>query len=119
MQYLLNGGLPPVVQGIWLLELELWTETSGIDASDPLFLVFAQGDGEDQLDDAIAWVEDNLIGSSCPADLSGDGVLDFFDVSAFLLAFNTQEPVADFNNDGLFDFFDVSAFLTAYTNGCP
>lgn len=119
MQYLLNGGLPPVVQGVWLLELELWTETSGIDASDPLFLVFAQGDGEDQLDGAIAWIEDNLIGSPCPADLSGDGVLDFFDVSAFLLAFNAQDPVADFNNDGDFDFFDVSAFLTAFTNGCP
>lgn len=119
MQYLLNGALPPMVQGVWMLELELWTESSGIDASDPLYLVFAQGDGEDQLDDAIAWIEDNLIGSACLADLTGDGVLDFFDVSAFLVAFNAQDTVADFNNDGQFNFFDVSSFLSAYTEGCP
>ncbi|MHA7813667.1 MAG: GC-type dockerin domain-anchored protein [Phycisphaerales bacterium] len=56
---------------------------------------------------------------SCPADLTGDGVLDFFDVSMFLSAFNTQDPVADFTGDGIWDFFDVSAFLGAYNAGCP
>jgi len=119
IQYLLNGGIPPVVEGVWLLELELWDESGGVDPSDPLYILFTQGDGEDQLEDAIAWVEDNLIGSSCLADLSGDGSLDFFDVSAFLVAYNAQDSVADFNNDGQFNFFDVSAFLSAYTNGCP
>jgi len=57
--------------------------------------------------------------SSCPADLNGDGNLDFFDISAFLNAFAAMNPVADFNDDGLFNFFDVSAFLTAFTAGCP
>ncbi len=56
---------------------------------------------------------------SCPADLNGDGMLDFFDVSAFLQAYSAQSPAADFNNDGQWDFFDVSAFLVAYTQGCP
>jgi hypothetical protein len=55
----------------------------------------------------------------CPADLTEDGQLDFFDISAFLNAFNVQDPLADFNADGQFDFFDVSAFLNAYLNGCP
>lgn len=55
----------------------------------------------------------------CPADLNGDGVLDFFDVSAFLIAFNAMDPIADFNNDGFFDFFDVSSFLVSYQAGCP
>jgi hypothetical protein len=55
----------------------------------------------------------------CPADLNSDGVLNFFDVSAFLSAFNAMNPAADFNNDGLFNFFDVSAFLVAYNQGCP
>lgn len=55
----------------------------------------------------------------CPADMNADGVLDFFDVSAFLNLFNAQNPEADFNGDGLFDFFDVSAFLNAYNQGCP
>jgi hypothetical protein len=55
----------------------------------------------------------------CPGDLTGDGMLNFFDVSAFLQAYNAMDPVADFNNDGMFNFFDVSAFLQAYNAGCP
>ncbi len=55
----------------------------------------------------------------CPPDLTGDGVLDFFDVAAFLDAFSAQDPVADFTGDGVFDFFDVAAFLDAFSAGCP
>ena len=56
---------------------------------------------------------------TCLADLNNDGILDFFDVSAFLTAFANQDPIADFQPDGSFDFFDVSAFLTAFGAGCP
>jgi outer membrane protein assembly factor BamB len=55
----------------------------------------------------------------CSADLTGDGLLDFFDVSAFLTAFIAQDPLADFTDDDLFNFFDVSAFLAAFAAGCP
>lgn len=55
----------------------------------------------------------------CPADLTGDGVLDVFDVLAFLTAFGQQDQAADFTEDGSFDIFDVSAFLTAFNTGCP
>ncbi len=55
----------------------------------------------------------------CPADLNNDGALNFFDVSAFLTAYQSQDPIADFNNDGVFNFFDVSAFLVAFNAGCP
>jgi len=55
----------------------------------------------------------------CTADLNNDGVLDFFDISAFLTAFTAGDPVADFTGDGTFDFFDISAFLTAFSAGCP
>ena len=57
--------------------------------------------------------------SVCLADLTGDGNLDFFDVSAFLSAFSASNPAADFTGDGLFNFFDVSAFLSAFSAGCP
>ena len=57
--------------------------------------------------------------SECPADLNGDGALDFFDVSAFLNAFNAQDPIADFDRNDTWDFFDVSAFLSVYNAGCP
>ncbi len=56
---------------------------------------------------------------NCPADITGDGALDFFDISAFLGAFAAQDPVADFTKDGVFNFFDVSAFLAAFAIGCP
>lgn len=55
----------------------------------------------------------------CTADLTGDGTLDFFDVSAFLNAYNAGDSVADLTGDGVFDFFDVSEFLNAFNAGCP
>ncbi len=61
----------------------------------------------------------SLPDSSCLPDLNQDTNIDFFDVSAFLIAYQSQDPIADFNNDGLYDFFDVSAFLTAFNAGCP
>lgn len=63
--------------------------------------------------------DDYNVINACPADLNGDGVLNFFDVSAFLTAFNAMEPAADFTGDGMYDFFDVSQFLSAFGAGCP
>lgn len=57
--------------------------------------------------------------STCVADMDGNGVLNFFDVSAFLVAYLDNDPAVDFNNDGTLNFFDVSAFLVAYQEGCP
>ncbi len=63
---------------------------------------------------------DGTLGASvCIADLTGEGDLNFFDVSAFLNAFSAMDPIADFTDDGVFNFFDVSAFLNAFTAGCP
>jgi V8-like Glu-specific endopeptidase len=56
---------------------------------------------------------------ACPADFNADGLLNFFDVSAFGLAFQGQDTAADFNSDGLYNFFDFSAFLDAFNAGCP
>lgn len=53
------------------------------------------------------------------ADFNGDGELNFFDVTQFIEAYNTQDASADLNDDGLFTFFDVSEFLTVYGEGCP
>lgn len=56
---------------------------------------------------------------TCAVDFNNDGTLDFFDVSLFLSAYNSSDPIADLTGDGLFDFFDVSAFLSQYSQGCP
>jgi murein tripeptide amidase MpaA len=55
--------------------------------------------------------------SSNPADLNNDGILDFFDVSQFLKAYNASDPIADFNGDGIINFFDVSSFLGYFNQG--
>jgi hypothetical protein len=57
--------------------------------------------------------------SICIADLTGEGDLNFLDVSAFLAAFGNQDPAADFTGEGDFNFLDVSAFLAAFGAGCP
>ncbi|MEX0876855.1 MAG: GC-type dockerin domain-anchored protein [Phycisphaerales bacterium] len=59
------------------------------------------------------------LGAACPADFTGDGVLNFFDISGFLGAFSSGDPDADFNGDGQFNFFDISGFLSAFSAGCP
>ena len=59
------------------------------------------------------------LAGTCDADIDGNGVLDFFDVSAFLSAYNAEDAAADINNDGIYNFFDVSAFLSVYNAGCP
>jgi len=55
----------------------------------------------------------------CLADLTGDGEVDFLDVSAFLSAYDDSDSLADLNNDGEYDFLDISVFLDSYTSGCP
>jgi hypothetical protein len=58
---------------------------------------------------------------ACPADLAPPaGVLDFFDLAAFIGAFSAADPAADLARPfGRFDFFDVSAYLRAFNTGCP
>ena len=56
---------------------------------------------------------------ACAVDFTGDDELDFFDLSAFLMALSNEDPAADFSGDGEYDFFDVSAFLQAFAKGCP
>ncbi|MEX0877064.1 MAG: GC-type dockerin domain-anchored protein [Phycisphaerales bacterium] len=119
LQYLVNGGQPPAIDGLFLLEMELWTTASGIEPTKPLFIVFAQGDAAADLPDAIAYVEDTLIGPACPGDFNDDGSLNFFDLSGFLSAFNSQDLKADLNGDGVLNFFDLSEFLSRFSQGCP
>lgn len=65
---------------------------------------------------------DNVLYSpvfNCPVDFTADGELSFFDVSAFLTAYNAQDLSADLSADGVLNFFDISLFLGLYSAGCP
>ncbi len=58
---------------------------------------------------------------ACAADLAlPEGVLDFFDIAAFLAAFSAGDAMADYAPPfGVFDFFDVSVYLSRFSAGCP
>ncbi len=95
----------------------------------PTNAVRVQFIAEDSLNSSVveAGVDAFLISSvfcedpppACPADFNDDGQLDFFDISAFLIAFNAGDISADLSNDGLLNFFDISTFLQEFTAGCP
>ena len=55
---------------------------------------------------------------TCDADLNGDNVLNFFDISKFLNFYNAQDARADINGDGVFNFFDISLFLNIFNTVC-
>jgi len=57
--------------------------------------------------------------TACQPDFTGDGNLNFLDISAFLALFSSADLAADFNNDGSLNFLDVSAFLAEFSAGCP
>lgn len=82
-----------------------------------LRLVIRDSDGNESFDESD--LSFTITGSACIADFTGDGLLNFFDVSAFLNAFGSMDPIADLTDDGSFDFFDISVFLNAFSAGCP
>ena len=95
---------------------------SGFEPNDQFRIRFSASDlGEGSvIEAAVDAIELSVFDcSSCPGDINGDGVLNFFDVSAFLNAFNSGDPAADFDGNGVYNFFDVSAFLNAFAAGCP
>ena len=55
---------------------------------------------------------------TCAADLTGDGQLNFLDVSAFLSFYSAADVRGDINGDGSFNFLDVSLFLQIYSGTC-
>jgi len=60
-----------------------------------------------------------LVEAGCRADLTGDGVLDFFDFLEFQNLFAAGDLRADFDGSGGLDFFDFLAFQSEFAAGCP
>ena len=123
VRYFLDPFEFTAVTGLWLLELELWSTNAAALPSEPFFIVFASGqDALDQQDDAVAWVEQNLLGGACAAaDLVEPlGVLDLGDITAFIGAFTASDPLADLAEPlGVYDLSDLVAFIESFTTGCP
>ncbi len=58
---------------------------------------------------------------TCPADLAEPfGVLNIFDIQAYIGLYNAQDPSADLAAPfGQFNIFDLQAFINLYNAGCP
>lgn len=53
-----------------------------------------------------------------PADLNGDGFVDYSDYLEFLNLFDLSDPRVDFNMDGFVDYSDYLEFLNRYEASC-
>lgn len=60
------------------------------------------------------------VAAGCPADINGDGLLNFFDLAGYLDLYNSGDPAADLAAPfGVINFFDLAAYLDLYNAGCP
>ena len=53
-----------------------------------------------------------------PADMTQDGVFNFFDVATMIRAYIDGSNIADFNDDGSLNVMDIMGFLKSYQNPC-
>lgn len=108
-----DGGTLPA-SSIYVAEFELYSNDGVTLPSDPFFIVFNDGRPSGELDEAVAWVAANLLGSgsNCPADFDGDGEVGASDLSAILGAWGTGG--ADLDGDGETGAADLSAVLAAW-----
>ena len=117
--------LDPASDGLYLLELELWSTQPGLANSLPYWMVFSQNASEDELREAATWVRMNLWAPDCGADLNNDGVVDDSDFVYFVNAYNYYlcDPPGcptDLNGDWVTDDQDFILFAMQYDGFlCP
>ena len=114
--------LAPAADGIYLIELTLWSSAPGLEPSRPIWVVFRQGENLQAHQEALDWAVWNLDPTICRPDLdtsTGVGTLDIFDFLTFSNLFAMQDPRADFEADCIFDIFDFLAFSNEFAGGCP
>jgi len=102
------AGEPALVEpGVFAFDL------NGTDDLGTQQIIIRVGDGEDQIrimPDYRPSIVENL------GDFNDDGRFNYFDISAFLYAFNAQSPDADINGDQSFNNLDISAFIARLSN---
>jgi hypothetical protein len=112
LEYALAG---PADDGVYLLELELFSTHPSVGASEPFWIVFNQNVDESVHDVAIDWVRETYL-APCRADANDDGAVNSQDFFDFLTAFFASE--ADFNTDGVTNSQDFFDFLGVFFVGC-
>jgi hypothetical protein len=106
-------------------DMNLEPAFSEIPHSAPFLTVTFQieGPGIQDINDE-SWGIDQLritVRALCTPDLAAPfGVLNFFDLAAYLSAYNSGDPTADLAAPlGVLNFFDLAQYLASYNAGCP
>ncbi|MBX3409156.1 MAG: hypothetical protein KF859_04650 [Phycisphaeraceae bacterium] len=110
--------LDPAGDGVYLLEMSIFSNAPSIQESDPFWIVFNQNAPNETVGQAAQWVRDNLLaGEPCVADFNQDGGVDGADVEAFFLSWEAGDTPADVNQDGGVDGADVEYFFVQWEAG--
>jgi hypothetical protein len=105
--------LSPTTDGIYLLQLTLWSPDVAIAESAPFWILFNKNRDQQMVEDAGQWVRDNLLG--VPGDLNGDGCVDQQDLGILLAAYEVNGD-GDIDGDGDTDQSDLGILLSNYGN---
>lgn len=122
----------PATDGVYLLELELFSTAATIEASEPFWIVFNQNEDEPVVRAAENWVKRFLAGEFCLADFDDgtgggepDGGVTIDDLLFYLGAFDDGARVADVDDgsgqgvpDGGVTIDDLLYFLARFDAGC-
>jgi hypothetical protein len=116
----------PIAHGVYLIDLELWTDVPGIARSEPFFIVFGFGatfaPGTAAFEAAFTAAEALIDGPAlCPADFDQSGTVNPDDLADFIAAYFTvpPDPRADFDQSGTINPDDLADFIAAYFTPCP
>ncbi len=121
--------LDPILQGaVDIYDMRSWSHvTTVLPERNPLF-GYAEYFGTDialtrtgllaGVPDAWPHAQYVPVPELCPADVNGDCLVDTADFTAWVGAFNNDEPQCDQNGDGMCTPTDFSAWITNYNAGC-
>jgi hypothetical protein len=69
----------------------------------------------------VRYLPDEIrVGAVCKPDIDFNGIVNFFDITAFIALYNAQDPDADIAAPfGAWNFFDIATFIGQFNAGCP
>ncbi len=106
-----DESLPLPAPGIYVLPMTLYSTDPSILESDRFWMVFNYASSQSAQDEAIAWIENTLLASPCPADLDGDGAVGPGDLATLLGAWGGIDASADLDGDGAVGPGDLATLL--------
>ena len=97
-------------------ELTLHYGTENLTSIDSIRFEWA--DGSVTTMDNVATDQEITVYAYHPLDLTMDGTLNYYDISALIHAFKTNDPTADINGDQIIDFADIMDFINRFPSPC-